>query len=112
MSSDDLYVADSLIGERPQVCSNRAMKHELEVVTPHPALGGFGSSEKVLPISPLRLPSHHSPPNSSGVCPIHITSLRDEQDHSDSIAASASAPAMTTPRVDTSPARRALIPPP
>jgi hypothetical protein len=62
---------------------DRAMKHELGDVTPRPSLGGFASSEKVLlPIPPLRWPSHHPAPNCGGVCSIHITSLLDHPNHS------------------------------
>ena len=82
LSSDHLYVAGSSIGERPQIHDDRAMKYELGDVTLRPSLAVFASSENVLPIPPLRWPSHHPAPNCGGVCSIHITSLRDHPNHS------------------------------
>jgi hypothetical protein len=62
-SSDDPHEVESPIEERPQTHANRAMKHELGDVTPRPPLRGFASSEKVLPVPPPLLPSHHSAPS-------------------------------------------------
>jgi len=75
-SSDDPHDVDSSIEERPQMHANRGMKHELGYITPRPALGGFASSEKVLPVRPPPLPSYHSVRNSGRVCLIHISTLR------------------------------------
>ena len=112
-SSDDPHEVESPIEERPQTHANRAMKHELGDVTPRPPLRGFASSEKVLPVPPPLLPSHHSAPSAlpSAAASVLSISAPSEPTPTVPVAAPASAaPAVPAPRVGTSPAPRILVP--